>query len=151
MSCSRNILWNLAYPLTVNRVQLSASLTLICWHLRLGCRLGAFRIHTIRWRHSRLAPLTVTVSVAFRNVSTIWTNVGKLYWRIYASLGLNDLILLTPRPKYCGRSGSITQCHGCWWLGSLHHQVISSNGIDYQGYQLNSNQKCLFVICKNIL
>ena len=71
MSCSRNILWNLAYPLTVNRVRLSASLTVICWHLRLGRRLGAFQIHTIRWRHIRLAPLTVTVivSVAFRNVS----------------------------------------------------------------------------------
>ena len=41
------------------------------WHLRLGRRLGAFQIHTIRWRHSRLAPLTVTVtvSVTFRNVS----------------------------------------------------------------------------------
>ena len=71
MSYSRNIWWNLAYPLTVNRVRLSAPLTLICWHLRLGRRLGAFQIHTIRWRHSRLAPLTVTVtvSVAFRNVS----------------------------------------------------------------------------------
>ena len=71
MSCSRNIWWNLAYPLTVNRVRLSASLTVICWQLRLGRRLDAFQIHTIRWRHSRLAPLTVTVtvSVAFRNVS----------------------------------------------------------------------------------
>ena len=73
MSFSRNIWWNLAYPLTVNRVRLSAALTVICWHLRLGHRLGAFQIHTIRWRHSRLAPLTVTVtvSVTFRNVSII--------------------------------------------------------------------------------
>ena len=56
--------------LTVNRVRLSAALTVICWHLRLGRRLGAFQIHTIQLRHSRLAPLTVTVSVsvAFRNV-----------------------------------------------------------------------------------
>ena len=71
MSFSRNIWWNLAYPLTVNRIRLSAPLTVIWWHLRLGRRLGAFQIHTIRWRHSRLAPLTVTVtvSVAFRNVS----------------------------------------------------------------------------------
>ena len=71
MSFLRNIWWNLAYPLTVNRVRLSAPLTVICRHLRLGRRLGAFQIHTIRWRHSRLAPLTVTVtvSVAFRNVS----------------------------------------------------------------------------------
>ena len=73
MSFSRNILWNFACPLTVNRVRLSAALTVICWHLRLGRRLGAFQIHTIRWRHSRLAPLTVTVtvSVTFRNVSII--------------------------------------------------------------------------------
>ena len=71
MSFSRNILWNFACPLTVNRVRLSAALTVICWHLRLGRRLGAFQIYTIRWRHSRLAPLTVTVtvSVTFRNVS----------------------------------------------------------------------------------
>ena len=41
--------------------------------VRLGRRLGAFQIHTIRWRHTRLAPLTVTVtvSVAFRNVSNM--------------------------------------------------------------------------------
>ena len=76
MSFSGNIWWNLAYPLTVNHVRLSAALTVICWHLRLGLRLGAFQIHTIRWRHSRLAPLTVTVtvSVAFRNVSIMDIN-----------------------------------------------------------------------------
>ena len=73
MSFSRNIWWNLAYPQSINRVRLSAALTVICWHLRLGRRLGAFQIHTIRWRHSRPAPLTITVtiSVALRNVSIV--------------------------------------------------------------------------------
>ena len=71
MPFSRNIWWNLAYPLSVNRVRLSEALTVICWHLRLGGRLGAFQINTIRWCHNSLAPLTVTVtvSVAFRNVT----------------------------------------------------------------------------------
>ena len=88
MSFSRNIWWNLAYPLTVNRVRLSAALTVICWHLRLGHRLGAFQIHTIRWRHSRLSPLTVTVtvSVTFRKVSITKTgpqtdDVWRILWR----------------------------------------------------------------------
>ena len=76
MSFLRNIWWNLAYPLTVNRVRLSAALTVICWHLRLGGQLGAFQIHTIWWCHSHLAPLTVTVTVslAFRNVLNVQSN-----------------------------------------------------------------------------
>ena len=43
---------------------------------RFGRRLGVFQIHTIWWHHSHLGPLTVTVTVrvALRNVSTLWTS-----------------------------------------------------------------------------
>ena len=53
---SRNILWNLAYPVTVNRVRLLKALTVIWWHLRFYRQLGASQVYTILWRHGRLTP-----------------------------------------------------------------------------------------------
>ena len=131
MSFSRNIWWNLAYPLTVNRIRLSAPLTVICWHLRLGRRLGAFQIHTIRWRHSRLAPLTVTVtvSVAFRNVSIINSNflidIGwSLSW-------LGHLMMLFPMLLHRHKQRIIiryqnTHCHMCPKMFGLSPGVTHS-------------------------
>ena len=43
-------------------------LTIVCWQLQLGRRLGAFQIPTILWCHSRPSPLSVTVTVAFWNI-----------------------------------------------------------------------------------
>ena len=115
MSCSRNIWWNLAYPLAVNRVRLSASLTVICWHLRLGRRLGAFQIHTIRWRYNRLAPLTVTVtvSVAFRNVSInpIWA-CQRLHLHLLMISHIINCKCKCSVSKCFRCSGAVSECSG---------------------------------------
>ena len=159
MSFSQNIWWNLTYPLTVNRIRLSAPLTVICWHLRLGRRLGAFQIHTIRWRHSRLAPLTVTVtvtvSVAFRNVSIyvpiinqtvfifghlaanppFWTRLSLVQDRVYKK----ERALKVSKCNFLERATSYELCAIAPVLWNLAHiKNIPSFGIKRDGFSVLS-------------
>ena len=74
-----------------------------------------------------------------RRQTIIWTNDGQDWWRIYASLGLNELTHLVLRLEY----------FSCWCPGSVHCQVISRHCIDYLAwkvYKNDGNHKYIFML-----
>ena len=76
--------------------------------------------------------LTIFQHIPDRRQAIIWASDDPFYWRIYASLGLNDLTRVVPRD--CGKS---RRCFLWRLLSQDHHQpkktfvvrVVSMNNI----------------------
>ena len=54
----------------------------------------------------------------------IWTNGGPVYWRIYASIGLNESTPVMPKLEYSRKTGSIPWLMMVWFLTFPSHQQL---------------------------
>ena len=77
--------------------------------------------------------------VPVRRQAIIWTNDGLVHWRIYASLGLNELIAKWQSIVQCTSNGLATEIGHCCIKpliceiqGNLSRKTTSQSGLRYE-------------------